>query len=112
MDFSPHMILVLQNQTSLLELSDISYEDPYLDQSLLNIVSLDPVHSLLSRCFTSLRLHVLSIHRDLTNHELAARFRLRMLVHKMRGTLQRVLRRPRLYRLFTRLRDELVTLSE
>ena len=35
-----------------------------------------------------------------------------MLVHKVRGTLQRVLRRPRLYRLFTKLRDELVTLSE
>jgi hypothetical protein len=37
------MILVLQNQTSLLDLSDISHDDPYLDQSLLNIVSLDPV---------------------------------------------------------------------
>ena len=41
--YSPHMIVVLQNQTSLLDLSDISHDDPYLDQSLLNIVSLDPV---------------------------------------------------------------------
>ena len=87
MSFSPHMILVLQNQTSLMDLSDISHEDPYLDHSLLNIVSLDPVQSLLSKCFTALRLHVLSKQRDLTNHELAVRFRLRMLVQKVRGTL-------------------------